>query len=286
MQLDHADPTQAAFPGPPKLSDNYRWRFLAVFSSVAVLLLAAIACDNDSTWRPAPGLSGYVRLENQNDHSGVLLRVSELDSTAVTDSTGFFSFGGIPDGSWQIVARYPYFEPDTATANLANGILQERIDITLEQLFQFWIEPSDTTISMSQPGDEHTFRLFQWGHLTNISDHPVTVEGELDPRVFVAIRPTESTASKYCDEHYGWLSPIDAYDWFVFTFEPGEHRAFPLWILGSYMKDCFEPGRYEVYCCISDQLTYREHFEPYSSLNWTLLKKRELLRPGRVRITE
>jgi hypothetical protein len=105
MQLDHADPTQPAFPGPPKLSDNCRWRFLFVFSSLAVLLLAAIACDNDSTWRPAPGLSGYVRLENQSDHSGVLLTIAELDSTAVTDSRGFFSFGGIPDGSWQIEAR-------------------------------------------------------------------------------------------------------------------------------------------------------------------------------------
>lgn len=80
----------------------------SVIPMVALTLVLAqtVGCDKEGTvsFPNPPGLlsptdlSGYARLENQTDHSGVLLWLNGLDSTAVTDSTGFFSSSKIPAG--------------------------------------------------------------------------------------------------------------------------------------------------------------------------------------------
>ena len=260
--------------------------FVVILGLAGVLPLIHGCGDNCSIQRPTLGVNGYVRLENQSDHSGVLLRMAELDSTAVTDSTGLFSFSGIPDGHWELTAIYPFFERDTTEVELADGLLQGQIDITLEQLLQFWVEPADTTVAMSQSDDEHHFSLVLWGYLSNLSDHAVTVKAAHGPRALVAIRPLAAAASEYCDELYGWLSPNDTIDWFVLTFEPGETRLFPLGAGRRYRVECFEPGPYEISWCVSDEFNYRGHFNRYGDLNRTLLAKRELFRPATVTLVQ
>jgi hypothetical protein len=85
-----------------------------------LFLILLPGCDSKGPgFKPTPGLSGLVRLQRQSDHSGILLRIAGLDSIAVTDSTGSFSFSGIPDGRWRIEARYPYFETGAVEAELA-----------------------------------------------------------------------------------------------------------------------------------------------------------------------
>ena len=230
----------------------------AVITALAGVLPLTNGCNSDcSIQRPTLEVNGYVRLENQSDHSGVLLRIAELDSTAVTDSTGFFSFSGIPDGHWELTAIYPYFGRDTTEVEMLNGVMQGQIDIALEQLLQFWVEPTDTSVAMSQSDDEYHFRLVFSGYLSNLSDHAVRVIAAFGPRSLIAIRPLEATASKYCDEHYGWLSPTDAIVWLDITIESGETGSLLLGSGRRYLTACFEPGPYEVFWCISDQICKR-----------------------------
>lgn len=252
------------------------------------IVLITNSCDRNGGVGPRiQVVSGHANLENQSDHSGVLLTITDLDSTAVTDSTGFFSFSGIPDGVWQLRAIYPFFETDTIDVELVNGLLQSPIEITLRQLLQFWIEPTDTTISMSASAwDDRNFRMEFRGYFENVSDDTVTIICSLTPFKLLAIRPLEAASSKYCDELYGWLAPSDFIDWLILTLEPGA-KVMDLLGRGYWFKrECFEPGSYEVYWCLNDNFNYRDHFEPYTELNWTLMQKRELLRPGSLALIE
>lgn len=251
---------------------------------LAIALLAAINCGDESAWRPTPGLSGYVRLQNQSDHSGVLLTIAELDSTAVTDSTGFFSFNGIPDGSWQIEAEYPYFETAMATAELSGGLLQHSVNMRLKQLLQFWIDPPEMTVSMSDGDDAYHFWIEADGYVANVSYHPVTVRATDNPWKITALRPRAGFVSGRCDTLYGWLCSSTIFEDFLFTYQPGD----TLWyhIKKVYQSRCFEPGECELSWVITDQYHYPWHFWPYSELSSTLVRKKELLRPGRVRLVE
>jgi hypothetical protein len=261
---------------------------LVVFSCLLVLLLAVPSCNEPTLiLRPELGLNGRVTLENQSDHSGVLVTILGLDTTAVTDSGGYFSFSDIPDGEWSLEAVYPYFESDTTVAEMTGGVLQSPVDMELRQLLQFSIEPSDTTISMSESAwDDYHFKMEFWGHLENLSGHSVRVVGTRIPFRLLAIRPVGFTASDFCDERYGWLSPVNTYDFFDLTFAPSEKRLFGLGLGYRFWTTCFEPGTYEVYWSLLDNGHYKEHFEPYSELNRTLLAKRELLSPITLTLVE
>jgi hypothetical protein len=256
--------------------------------ALLMILTIVVSCDErKSICRPSQGINGVARLENQSEHSGVLLKLIELDSTAVTNADGFFSFADIPDGLWKLAVLYPYFKSDTTEVELVGGLLQRPIEITLSQLLQFSIEPIDTTISMSGSAwDDYHFRMELRGRLENVSEHPVRIVASFLPRELLAIRPRQSYPSDGCDKEYGWLTPLIWENSFDYTFEPGERRMV---VLGSrywFKTPCFEPGEYEVYWSLLDNYFHREHFEPYSDLNWTLLRKRELLRPASLTLTE
>lgn len=253
-----------------------------LFSSV--IFLFTVNCGNESTWRPTPGLSGCAKLEGQSDHSGVLLTIADLDSTAATDSAGFFSFAEIPDGHWHIQAQYPYFESRTEEIELADGMQQSPMNFTLRQLLQFWIEPAETTVSMSESDDEYHFEVEVRGYLTNISRRSVSVKAIVNPWRIVAIRPKDGLMTGRCDTLYGYLSSSTLFENYTATFGPGDILGVP--IRRTYQSRCFEPGDYEMSWVITDQFHHPEHFWPYSELSRTIAKKKELLRPSTITLME
>jgi len=55
---------------------------------------------------PNYGRSGRARLQNEIEHSGIFVRLLELDTTiaTMTDSLGYFMFDSLPDGNWTLRA--------------------------------------------------------------------------------------------------------------------------------------------------------------------------------------
>ena len=251
----------------------------------------------------------HVTLENQAEHSGILVKFVELDTVVFTDSTGYFNFEKLPDGAWTLTAKYPYFSSAEESVNVEDGVVQHTIDILLKQKLQFWVEPAETTISMNQ-GDSSGFTFTLQGHLVNLTDERVTVRGVLDPRTFFAISPqgfqwpfvhNPANRAEFCYEHYEWFGATDAIDLFEFHFDPGDTISFPARLPeGWFLISCFNPGIYLVFSAPSDHWNYQEHFEAdyfwqeddssswisYNPLNKTLLKKRELFRPATINLTE
>lgn len=259
-------------------------------------------------------LAGYIILENQSEHSGILVQLVELDSVVFTDSIGYFNFGQIPDGSWTLKAKYPYFTSAEESVIVEDNAIQDTIDILMRQKLQFWIEPAETTISMDQ-SDSSVFTFTLQGYLVNITDERVTVRGVLDPRTFFAISPqgiqwpfvpNRDNRTEFCYEHYEWFGATDAIDLFDFNFNPGDTISFRARLPeGWFLKSCFNPGIYLVFSAPSDHWNYQEYFDPAyfwdrekdpfpppwaweksKQLNKTLLLKRELFQPATINLTK
>lgn len=259
-------------------------------------------------------LMNHVTLENQAEHSGILVKLVELDTVVFTDSTGYFNFGKLPDGSWTLKAKYPYFSPIEESVIVRDSVVQTTIDIQLKQLLQFWIEPADTTISMDQ-GNSTVFTFTLQTKLVNINNERVTVRGVLNPRQFFAIRPQDfqwpfvpnpDNRTEFCYEHYEWFGATDAFDLFEFHFDPGDTISLPAKYHGGwFLKSCFNPGTYLVFSAPSDHWNNPEYFDPAyfwdqekdplppawaweksKQLNKTLLLKRELFQPATITLIE
>jgi hypothetical protein len=255
----------------------------ALIPLLLAILLIVPSCDKENyVWNPTPGLSGYVKLQNQSDHSGVLVRVTETERTAVTNSRGYFSFDDVPDGTWRLEAEYPYFETDSLSIDIVDGLQQRPVRMVLGQELQFWVGPADTVVSMTHPGGGDFFLVLS-GYVKNVSDSPVTVLGisGCDPRLF-AIRSVQPDMTAECEAQYGWLEPSDCLPVFELTFDPGETKYIPL--VKELDRSCFDPGRYEVSWVLNDNGNHAPHFEPGSDLNKSLIAKTELLRPAAVNL--
>lgn len=99
---------------------------------------------------PNYGHSGRARLQNEIEHSGIFVRLLELDTTiaTMTDSLGYFMFDSLPDGNWTLRASYAYYFPQQFPVKVIGGNLTIEIDVELQQIFQFWSEPAETTVSL------------------------------------------------------------------------------------------------------------------------------------------
>jgi|GEM_PF-4154748 len=261
----------------------------------------------------AKELVGYINLENQSEHSGILVQLVELDSIEFTDSIGYFNFGQIPDGSWTLKAKYPYFSSVRVSITVNNSVIQDTIDIFMRQKLQFWGEPVDTSISMDQ-GNSSVFTFKLQTKLVNITDSRVTLRGALGPRRFFAISPktldwpyvsNPDNIAEFCYESFEWFGSNDAIDLFQFDFEPRDTISFPARSFGGwFLKSCFNPGAYFIYSAPSDEWNYPEYFDPAyfwdrekdifpppeaweksKQLNKTLLLKRELFQPATINLT-
>ena len=266
---------------------------------VVALVVVTAGCDGGGGFEPRPGVSGRASLQNQSDLSGVLVRVVSLDSVAVTDSTGAFSFEDIPDGRWRVEASYPYFETDAAEVEVRDGLQRNAVRFSLRQLLRFWVELPDTLVSFCKC--ERSFDFAINGFVENLTRSEVTVASGSTPLRDFAVIPEseeslESPAAVMTPGCYlsgvaagqGWClnayDPCRTYSMILpgdltkpgsVTLEPRETRMFE--ISARVLTECYEDGRYNVFWALADRSHHPEHYvymEP--ELNWTLLKKPDL----------
>lgn len=75
------------------------------------LLFISISCDNSTEPEEENNKAeNYIHLQNQTDHSGVLITLIENNVVTITDSLGLFIFPKVDDGEYILQAKYPFFE--------------------------------------------------------------------------------------------------------------------------------------------------------------------------------
>ena len=252
----------------------------------------------------------YVRLQNQTDHSAIMVKLIEPDIYVLTDSTGAFAFDTLAVGSYILEAKYPYFRIEQITFEVKEGNICTPVDIELRQQMQFWIEPAETTISMNNLSNPDFFELSGlWQYRINITDEPVKIGTYFEPIELWALVPQDfnwpyvpnpENRPDECYERYSWFGDNILIISWMYTFAPGDTSYKIILSSGNDLrKECFRAGTYLFYSAPSDLGHFPEYFhgpyfwvdtlsqpQPYNPLNRTLFKKWELFRPAVVHITD
>jgi len=244
----------------------------------------------------------YIHLQNQTDHSGVLIKLLETDAIAVTDSFGFFILPKVADGEYTLQAKYPFFEIIKQKVEIADSMLQTKIQLELEQQIQFWVEPAETTLSVA---DRTRFWEFT-GYAKNISDTIISGTTFTLPENWGLVPENldwnfanKNIDSKRCYEEFTNIGLTDLTGIGGFSIQPGDTKSSrykDVWQLGY---ECTPPGRtYLLFFVLVDQVHFDEFFQGRffvdantdnsQSINplWkSLFKKRELFRPAIIHFT-
>ena len=88
----------------------------------------------------------YIKLRNQSEHSGILIHLIENDHYLTTDSAGHINTDTLPAGTYSIEVRYPYFRSEYRTITIDAGVITPPLHLELDQILQYWIKPSETTV--------------------------------------------------------------------------------------------------------------------------------------------
>lgn len=250
-----------------------------------------------------------VRLQNQNEHSGIMVRVVELDTFVITNPIGNFELKELPDGDYTLEAKYPYFASAEQKVSVINGKITTKIQIELNQQLQFWIEPAETTISINNLSDSVYFSITGFRqYRVNITEDPVIVGTYLEPLNLWALIPQGfdwpyipniDSISDLCYLRYGWLGGTDAIIDVFFTFLPGDKSYTPTIGSPNILKECFQTGNYLFFSCVSDLGHFPEYFDPscirnldtpnqeiYDEMNRSLIKKVGLFRPAILHVVD
>lgn len=288
------------------VKNNYVSHFIIPIS----FLFLYLSCEEKITEPEEIEQTNFsVKLQNQSDHSGVMLKFLGLDSIVVSDSAGNFDLSNLPDGTFNIEIKYPYFETIHAEVEVINEKICSGISLNLElkQLLQFWIEPAETTISMNNAGNPYYFSLNVFRqYRVNISDNPVDVYTTVAPRDLWALVPLDNEwpyvpnpdSLPYCYRSYNWFGGTDLQDLFGIVLQPYD-TSFVTVGPTFASPECFAEASYLFYSAISDLSHYPEYFDPayvygfrgegknhlYQEMNRSILKKTELFRPAVVHIT-
>ncbi len=245
-------------------------------------------------------LQTRVTLENQSEHSGIMVELLELDTFAVTDSTGKFILQNIPDGEYTMRAGYPYFSFAETKVLVQNGIIQTPVNMELKQLLQFWVEPSETTLSAL---DLSTLTAYLF--VKNITDTIVTIGGYSSPEIFVAFEPQGfdwplDSVPNLCERRHGTFVNGDLTVAPGYSFLPSVTKSFQRQIPMDWGDSCFQRGTYLLFLGYTDLSRFPRYFDSgrylwndsdprqpvYEQMNKSLYKKQKLFRPATILVTE
>ncbi|NIA30648.1 MAG: hypothetical protein GWP06_12145 [Actinobacteria bacterium] len=245
----------------------------------------------------------YIHLQNQSDHSGILIQLMDTDVMAVTDSLGYFVLPKTTDGEYTLQAKYPFFEIFEQRVEVTDSVLQTKIRIELEQQIQFWVEPAETTFSISEKNKFWKYKAYA----TNISDNVYegrsrsgTSEWGLVPEnINWNFGGNDNINSKRCFQDFTYIGPIDILEGTYMYLQPGDttyRRKEDICLLGF---ECTPPGRtYLLFYVFVDQMHFDEYFQRrffvdgktdssqiYNPLTKSFFTKRELFRPTIIHFT-
>ena len=257
---------------------------------------------------PNFGKGGRIRLQNEIEHSGIFIFLTQRDTTypsdivymIMTDSLGYFEFDSLPDGDWKLVAIYAYYNGGVLPLSIFNNNFTRSINFELQQFFQFWSEPADTTVSIQE-----YFCISPRVYIVNLFSFTLTAESKEDcgPLNWGWIRTTGWPSDSCFEKMWCFYNGFCAAH-FEMPFPPGDTFHFtnlnPLCREDIDSSGCFEgdpTGAYLIFSGLSDASYYpwfldREHvleggyyYKPlYKYLNRSLSKKMNLFRPTIVNI--
>lgn len=244
----------------------------------------------------------YIHLQNQSDHSGVLIKLMDTDVMAVTDSLGYFVLPKTADGEYTLQAKYPFFKIFEQKVEIGDSMLQTKIQLELEQQIQFWVEPAETTLSVNEKTRFWEFK----GYGANISDTMISGTTYTVPENWGLVPESldwnfadKNIDSKRCYEDYTNIGLTDLTGIGGFSLLPG-HTYYThlrdVWQLGF---ECTPPGRtYLMFFVLVDQVHFDEFFQQSFFVDgetdnsqrinplWkSFFKKRELFRPAIIHFT-
>ncbi|NIA31950.1 MAG: hypothetical protein GWP06_18825 [Actinobacteria bacterium] len=244
----------------------------------------------------------YIHLQNQSDHSGVLIKLMDTDVKAVTDSLGYFVLPKAAAGEYTLQAKYPFFKILEQKVEIVDSTLQTKIHLELEQQIQFWVEPAETTLSVNEKTRFWEFT----GYATNISDtmisgttYSVPENWGLVPESLDWNFANRNIDSRRCYDDVPTIGLTDLLGIGGFSLQPGHtyyRHLRDVWQLGY---ECTPPGRtYLFFFILVDQVHFDEFFQRNffidgktdnsQSINplWkSFFKKRELFRPAIIHFT-
>ena len=237
----------------------------------------------------------YIHLQNQTDHSGVLIKILETDAMAITDSLGFFILPKVVNGEYTLQAKYPFFKIFKQRVIVADSVLQTEIKFELEQQLQFWVEPAETTLTMV---DKTRFWEFR-GYVKNISDSIVSGTTYTVQENWGLIPENINGYFENCYSEHNKIGLTDLLGIGGFSISPGYtgiYRYKDVWQLGF---ECTPSGRnYLMFFILIDQVYFDEFFQwkffvdgktdnsqTLNPLTISLFKKRELFQPAIIHFT-
>ncbi|HDH96497.1 MAG TPA: hypothetical protein ENF73_02065, partial [Proteobacteria bacterium] len=110
-------------------------------ASVVVLCLFAAGCFSPPEESGFHALVGRATLENSSDHSDIEIFFTDFGFSLLTDRDGtFYLPSEMYEGTWQVVARYPYYLDAAGVLDVFEGGLKEPVDLRLQQAVSLSIE--------------------------------------------------------------------------------------------------------------------------------------------------
>lgn len=209
------------------------------------------ACENgfDNSDHNAPDiLTGSVLLENMEDHSGISVKLEEIDASLVTEMDGTFTLPeNLAEGEWSLVADYPYFQTMSQTFIIKNGQPEEKLEtMEMEQNIQFsvWTDHPDYFV-----GDTVYVTVIA----ENLIGEPITLSSNSSPQLAIAIRQEGEIL-------LGGLFPGNEEEPSLLTIEPDEpYETEVSWEIDNAL---LASGEYEVYALLTDGVNYPNYFDP------------------------
>ncbi|MCC6160318.1 MAG: hypothetical protein IT350_19860 [Deltaproteobacteria bacterium] len=216
-------------------------------------------------------LTGRATLEGQGDNASIQILLGQLDLSMLTADGGLYRLPrDLPEGEWELEARYPYHHSAKLSFQIENGVPTDPLpDITLERALDFTVTTNGYFFTF---GDSVIVTLA----VENISTEPHEIRSSKKPiEAMAVVRNGEIV--------FGGLVPGLVDDETVLTFEPGDTLFYEfLWKIGGIN---ISPGEYEIYAVLTSDLTHPEYFskpvDGQADLNAGLFER---LRPAVIRV--
>ncbi len=284
-------------------------RFLVTVSFVLFLFLfwsckRAFSPDEKGANDKPEADKNYIHLQNQSDHSGVLIKLLDTDVMAVTDSLGYFVLPKVADGEYTLQAKYPFFKIVEQKVEIAGSMLETKVQLELEQQLQFWVEPAETTFSISEKTNFWKYKAYATNVSNNVyegrSRSGTSEWGIVPENINWNLGVNGNINSKRCFQDFASIGLIDIPEGKYMYLQPGDttyRRKKDICLLGF---ECTPPGRtYLLFYVFVDQMHFDEYFQHrffvdgktdnsqiYNPLTKSFFKKCEMFRPAIIHFTQ
>ena len=260
---------------------------LGIILSISVFV---VGCDS----APSPeDISSSVVLENQSDHSGIMVDLVGTPSFQITGATGSIGTFDVPDGEYTFSLLYPYFLPDTIVHAIENGIPSPPFSIELVQAFAFRVQPDSAVVPLSN--NQAVFST----SVKNVSTDSRQIGSYSSHWPYGVTMTNGEWPNEYCQGN-AMIQVTAQGQPMLGSIGPGAEYSrsptFEFWTYFLNQVGCLSAGEYYLFYAPTDALAgARRYFssigdslltpEQALELNLSLYRKHELFHPALVRIT-